>query len=537
VADRLEKVVELNPHLGKYIDGVKASTKRMPEFKENLSRDLSSLKDLNIIYPVGDPIFVHVFSKGELGKFYNVVQPELDERERALRDRLLDRIFERIGLEEECPTKEKLESTMDKIMREAVHIGEGRASPFSRSRLSMTKLQYRNVSYHLKRDIIEMGPLEPLIRDPYIEDINCLGTRPLHIVHKIFKTLPTNIDFGDLRGLQKYVRGIGARINKPVSISRPIVDSALPDGSRVNIIYSNDVSVNGPSFTIRKFSPEPLSFVQLIKWGTFSSEIAAYLWLCLENEMSIFVCGETASGKTTALNSFLPLIHFNSKIYSVEDTSEVLPPQRIWQQLLTRDTGPAETRVDTFTLLKASLRSRPNYVIVGEIRGKEGNIAFQAMQAGRAVIATFHASSIAKMVQRFTSNPINVPVRFMGNLNVVMIQQAVYTKGKVLRRTTSLGEIMGYSKEIDGVMSKDVFIWNPVTDEHRFRGMYNSFVLEEKIAKARGYPDKRRIYEDFERRTRIINALVERNITGYNEVNQVVKSFQIHGEAGLPFAV
>jgi flagellar protein FlaI len=327
------------------------------------------------------------------------------------------------------------------------------------------------------------------------------------------------------------------RMGRPASISRPIIDGALPDGSRINIIYADDVSVNGPTFTIRKFSAEPLSAAQLSGWNTVSAQEAAYLWLCLENGMSVFVCGETASGKTTLLNAIFPFIRYDQKIFSAEDTLEVQPPHAVWQQLSTREFGPEESKVDTFALLRAGLRSRPNYIIVGEIRGKEGNVAFQAMQTGIPVMATFHAASVKRMIQRFTGAPISVPITSMDNLNVAVFQAGVYRNGKLIRRTLSIEEILGYSEAMGGVMTRAVFVWNPVSDQHIFRGMNNSFILEERIAVKRGYKDKRDIYKELALRTRIIEKMVETNMTSYKTVNDILKAFQKEGVAGLPFTV
>jgi flagellar protein FlaI len=276
---------------------------------------------------------------------------------------------------------------------------------------------------------------------------------------------------------------------------------------------------------------------QLSNWNTISAQEAAYLWLCLENGMSVFVCGETASGKTTMLNAIFPFIRYDQKIFSAEDTLEVQPPQEVWQQLSTREFGPEDSKVDTFALLRAGLRSRPNYIIVGEIRGKEGNVAFQAMQTGIPVMATFHAASVKRMIQRFTGSPIDVPITSMDNLNVAVFQAGIYRGGKLIRRTLSIEEILGYSEAMGGVMTRAVFVWNPINDLHLFRGMNNSYILEERIAVKRGYKDKRDIYKELALRTRIIEKMIEMNMTGYKTVNDIIKAFQKEGVAGLPFTI
>ncbi|NPE30005.1 type II/IV secretion system ATPase subunit, partial [Methanococcoides sp. SA1] len=321
------------------------------------------------------------------------------------------------------------------------------------------------------------------------------------------------------------------------SDAKPIADGALPDGSRINIIYSLDVSKRGSSFTMRKFSEVPVSIIELIMWGALSSEMAAYMWMCLENGMSIFFSGETASGKTTMLNACLPFVNPTSKIFTAEDTAEVQPPHPVWQQLITREDGPPESRVDTFALLKAALRSRPNYIIVGEIRGAEGAVAFQGMQTGHPVLATFHASAVTKMIQRLTGDPINVPVTFIDNLNVAMILSAVYRKGKFLRRCLAVEEIEGYYEDAGGVVTRAVFQWDPETDSHTFRGLNNSYILENKIATQLGYEDKRDIYKDLMLRARILDEMNERGIKDYYEVLEIIVNFYKHGVDGLPFAV
>jgi flagellar protein FlaI len=331
---------------------------------------------------------------------------------------------------------------------------------------------------------------------------------------------------------------MGERIGDPLSDSDPIVDSTLPDGSRLNVIYSDDVSLKGPSLTIRQGTEVPLSINQITKWGTLSPELAAYLWLCLENERTVFVVGETASGKTTTLNAILSFIPQDSKIYTAEDTAEVLPPHDTWQQLLTREGGGEDTEdVDMFNLVEAALRSRPEYIIVGEVRGEEGRMAFQAAQTGHPVMLTFHASDIVSMIQRFTGEPINVPETFMDNADVALFQNRVKQGDDVLRRVTSVQEIEGYSKEMDGVVTRQVFYWDPVEDEIVFQGMNNSYVLEEQIAELLGYPDTRKIYDDLQYRADIIERMIQEDILGYHEVNEAIESFQRDGIEGLPFTI
>ena len=289
--------------------------------------------------------------------------------------------------------------------------------------------------------------------------------------------------------------------------------------------------------TVRKFSETPISITQLINWGTLDTGIAAYLWFCLQYGRSVFVCGETASGKTTTSNAMFPFIPPDKKIYSVENTPEVKFPHPVWQQLLTRITGPKEGHVDEGALLLAGLRSRPDYIIPGETRGVEGRVVFQAMQTGHPVITTFHAGSVTKVIQRFTGHPINVPKTFMDNLDVVLIQMAVERKGKKIRRVLSVDEIEGYNREVDGIMSRRAFEWNPIDDTHMFKANRNSFILERKIAKIAGLQDPMKIYDEFDRRKYILQRMVEEKVFDYYEVVQFIWTFYREGLQGLPISI
>jgi flagellar protein FlaI len=349
--------------------------------------------------------------------------------------------------------------------------------------------------------------------------------------------LETTVDFGEPEEFDQWLRNMGERIGDPVSDSDPIVDSTLPDGSRLNLIYSDDVSLKGPSLTIRQGDEVPLSIFQITKWNTLSPQLSAYLWLCLENEQTVFVVGETASGKTTTLNSIMAFIPRDAKIYTAEDTAEVIPPHDTWQQLLTREGEDEGTSIDMFDLVAAALRSRPDYIIVGEVRGEEGRMAFQAAQTGHPVMLTFHASDIVSMIQRFTGEPINVPETFMDVADVALFQNRVKQGDQVLRRVTSVQEIEGYSKEMDGVVTRQAFYWDPVEDEIVFQGMNNSYVLEEQIATLLGYEDTRDIYDDLQFRANIIERAIQEGILGYHEVNELIANYQRDGVEGLPFNI
>ncbi|MDH3365492.1 MAG: type II/IV secretion system ATPase subunit [Thermoplasmata archaeon] len=540
---KLGKVLERNPHLSIYMQKYAQETNQTPKFVDTLSKDISKESHVDVVYPVGDPIFIHLHGSKDMGQHYDVIQPEMTEDVTKQYNRVVDRIFVESHKEKIHVTDEEFNEVLDRLLGDIVKVSE-RGAPSKlvqlfkpSSKIYLSPDEMKLVEYYVKRNILQNGVLEPVLRDPYIEDIHCVGVREINLYHKILGMVETNIRFSELAELDKYTKSMSERMGRPASLSRPIIDGALPDGSRINIVYANDVSVSGPSFTIRKFSTEPLSSAQLAGWNTLSSQEAAYLWLCLENGMSVFVCGETASGKTTLLNAIFPFIPYDQKIFSAEDTLEVQPPHSVWQQLSTREFGPEDSKVDTFALLRSGLRSRPNYIVVGEIRGKEGNVAFQAMQTGIPVMATFHAASVKRMIQRFTGAPISVPVTSMDNLNVAVFLAGVYRGGKLIRRVLSIEEILGYSEAMGGVMTRAVFVWNPVDDQHIFRGMNNSFILEERIAVKRGFKDKRDIYKELALRAKILDKMKEMNMTNYKTVNDILRAFQKEGVSGLPFTV
>ncbi len=451
VSDSLQVAIQRNPHLMSYLTQYQMQTQRSPAFIPVPDNSLRDQASLDIIYPVGDPIFIHVYLENG-AKIYNAIEPNLTNEEHGFMEQVLSLILNYASDYPPPDSEEILVKNLDEIYSKVVTVGSANRI---KSLSATVRQDFRDkLLYNIKKEVIGLGAIEPVIRDSNIEDISCIGANDIFIVHKIFGSVRTKLSFGDNDRLSLYSKRLSERVGRPVSDKVPIVDATLPDGSRLSIVYSTDVSARGPSFTIRKFSDVPISIVQLVRYNTLSAEEAAYLWLALEYGQSIFVCGETASGKTTVVNAMIPFIRPEAKIFSAEDTPEIRAPQDAWQQLVTRERGAEESRVTLYDLLKTALRSRPNYIIVGEIRGAEGSMAFQAMQTGHPVISTFHAASVRKMIQRFTGTPINIPVTFMDNLNIALIQQAVYVHGRFLRRTTSINEIEGYFEELGGSLNK-----------------------------------------------------------------------------------
>jgi len=538
-AKEVEKLLKDNPHLKKYVEEVEKKMGR-PAFYSKVPRDVKEQEFPNLIYVTKGVVFIHIFKTNDMEKpEYHAVEPQLTEKEKQKKDIIMERMYEIAHLKTNIKTQDELRKAIRETLNKITVIDESSGGKIGKpkgGKIRVTSVEKMKIEYDITKEIVGGGPLEPFMRDPYIEDIHIITGENVHLIHKVFEMVKTNIHI-DKKWANRFSQEFAEKIGSPVSEGQPIADGTLPDGSRVNIIHSKDVSLKGPTMTVRKFSETPISITQLINWGTIDAGIGAYLWLCLQYGRSIFVCGETASGKTTTSNAMFVFIPPEKKIYSVENTPEVKVPHAVWQQLLTRSTGPKESHVDEGDLLRAGLRSRPDYIIPGETRGVEGRVVFQAMQTGHPVVTTFHAGSVTKVIQRFTGHPINIPKTFMDNLDVVLIQMAVERKGKRIRRVLSVDEIEGYNKEVDGIMSRKAFEWDAVSDTQIFKANRNSFILEQRIAKQAGLQDPMQIYDEYDRRKHILERMVEEKIFDYYEVVQFIWTFYREGVQALPITI
>jgi flagellar protein FlaI len=539
------------PHLLEYLHKVPIAEVGVPEYYPELNRKLGDLKQPNLIYPVGDGLFVHIFpDQTDARDYYISIEPSSVGDLESILEQLERRLMDYVDALERAETPEDKAEVLRRAVRENTAVtsnGEGKRSKekksgggrFSRQaksggKIPVTAKQLAGLEYLLVRDKIGLGVLEPLIHDPYIEDISCSGLGLLFIEHKIFKGLKSTVSFERTEALDEFVIRLSEKIQKPVTYRNPIVDATLPDGSRINIVYGSDVSKRGSNFSIRKFTSTPLSIVDIMGGGGLDCHMAAYLWLAVSEGMNLFVSGETASGKTTVLNAISGFIQPWAKIVSIEDTPELQVPHPNWIREVVRGSmADEDSSVTIFSLLKAALRQRPNAILVGEIRGEEGAIAFQAMQTGHAVMATFHASTVEKLIQRLTGHPINVPKVYMDNLNVVVLCSSVrLPDGKIGRRVLSISEIIDYDSDTDSFSFIEIFRWDSSRDIFEFTGNGNSYLLEQVIAPRRGLDarNKRAIYDEVERRASLIQKLSESGKTNFYDLYQV---FSQAGREGL----
>lgn len=519
----LQEECNKNAFLADYLHQVPMDQIGVPDYYPKISRDQSYLERRNLIYPIEGGLYVHIYpnEKGERD-VYVPIEPHLtvnlDEITPQVEAKLLNWV-EEIGAAEGEETKR---TTLLKAIDASI------STNGASGKIHVTPRELEALRYMLVRDKIGFGLLAPMLLDKNIEDVSCSGVGAIFIEHKIFRSIQAAISFEDEEDLDQFVIWMGEWIKRPVTVRNPIVDAVLPDGSRINIVYGTDISKRGSNFNIRKFSDVPTSVMELIELGTMDYLMAAYISFLLEEGLNMFVAGATASGKTTTMNAITTFILPDKKIVSIEDTPELQVPHKNWIREVTRGVSRDNTgaEVGMFELLKAALRQRPDRIIVGEIRGEEGAIAFQAMQTGHGVISTFHATSVERLVQRLTGDPINIPKTYIDNLDAVLIQAAVKVPGKgMVRRVISVNEIVGYDPATESFSFIEVFRWNPVTDTFDFSGFMNSFILEEKIAIRRGIPPFKRkvIYTELKRRAKILQRLhLERKLKDFYAVFQVL---------------
>ncbi len=325
-------------------------------------------------------------------------------------------------------------------------------------------LSYYRVMYYIDRNFLGWARLDPLMKDAKLEDISCdgIGGVPVFLYHRIYRNVQTNVRF-DEASLNSLAIRLSQRSGKHVSISNPVLDATLPDGSRLQLTYGSEVTTRGTSFTIRKFRHEPFSPVELIMRGTFSAEALAYFWLGIENNKNLLFVGGTASGKTSSLNAvslFLPTL---SKVVSIEDTREITLFHDNWIASVTRDaiTDTSASKIDMFDLLKAAMRQRPEYIIVGEVRGSEAQTLFQAMNTGHTTFSTMHANDVDSAIHRLENQPLNVPPRNMVQaLDIVSIQALTYIGRERVRRSTEIVEIAGIDPGTGNLRVNTVFSYD-----------------------------------------------------------------------------
>jgi archaeal flagellar protein FlaI len=405
---------------------------------------------------------------------YEVIEPPMSPIESQLLERLRVTLIDQFQPLPDLDAETK-RGELRKMVDDQLKAWELSPSPVTKGRLL----------YYLEREFIGYGIVEVPMHDTEVEDISCDGVGiPLYIYHRKFGSIRSNIKFTDSKQVDDYVVWIAQRSGKHISVATPMLDATMPDGSRLQATLGMHVTKRGSSFTIRRFRDNPFTPVDLLKFKTMSPEMMAYLWIAIESGQSMMVCGGTASGKTTTLNAVLLFIPSQMKIVSIEDTRELNLPHENWVPSLTRAgfgakniiSGKAPGEVDMFDLLAAALRQRPQYLMVGEVRGAEAFIVFQAMATGKTCYTTFHAESVSAMVHRMENPPISLPRSLVSALNLLLLQRQVKVGTKMTRRVQSLTEIVGLDPETNELITNSVYSWDPGDDTFLYSG--HSYIYE-----------------------------------------------------------
>jgi len=473
------------------------------------------------IYPVKEPFSYMRVTFNHKNNEYLIepLEPKMGEKEQRLLELIKDTLHRTLGYEWDKLTK------LDK----KEYLAESVQSYIDSRGVKIDPITRKKIEYYITRDFVGYGPVDSLMNDEMVEDISCDGVGiPLFIFHRKYESIKTPLSFNNEEALNSYVVALGQRCGKQISVSNPILDGTTPEGHRVQATYAREVTTRGSTFTIRRFKEKPFTPVDLIRFGTASPEMVAYFWLGVEHGESMIIAGGTASGKTATLNSVALFIPPGAKIVTMEDTREINLPHENWIPGTTR-TGTGEKgvdgkqagEIDMYDLVRAALRQRPNYIIVGEVRGKETYIMFQAMATGHTTYSTMHADSVKSMVNRLENPPINCPRILLTALRNVIIQTHARVGTDLVRRIKQVIEIVGFEPETNELISNTVYEWDQATDKFIYKG--HSFLFD-KIMEMKSLTHEEMMNE-FNNRVDIIRYMVFRDINDHRKLWSLINSY------------
>mgnify|MGYP001082170024 CR=1 FL=1 len=471
------------------------------------------------VYPIQEPyIYAAIVKDPETQKtLYEVIEPTLQQEEERRLQEVKTFLMEEVDVNlKEIETKEKAENYLKEKTREII----------KKYRIKIPPEAVDKLVYYIIRDFVGYGKIDPLMKDHLIEDISADGVNiPIYVWHRLYESLPTNIIFRDEAELNSFIIRLAYLSGKNISIASPILDSSLPDGSRVYLTYGSEVTRRGSTFTIRRFRVDPLTISDLIAFNTLSSEMAAYLWYIIENRASVVVAGGVAAGKTTMLNCLSMFIKPEMKIVSIEDTQELNLPHENWVPSVVRlgfgHEDKREGAITLFDLLKAAVRQRPDYIILGEVRGEEAYTLFQAMATGHLGMSTIHAESVEAVINRLESEPMNIPKPLITMTDVMMVMTRSEIEGKPARRVSTSTEVLELDPEKKNILTEEVFRWNPREDKFVFSG--HSALLERHMKKL-GIGEEG-IRRELHRRKIVLEWMVRKGIRRYTDVTNVIREY------------
>jgi len=481
--------------------------------------DLGAPKDVSYeareVYPVNEPYaYIRVAYEPTTHEYhYQVLEPRLSRSEQKLlkdiRTKLVEALDVDLRMLEEEGARVYLKKSTNKILDDY--------------RIELGPVSKEKIMYYIMREFLGYGKIDPIMRDPGIEDISCDGPGiPIFIYHKKYESVKTNVAFEDEDELDSFIIKVAQVCGRHISIADPLMEGTLPDGSRVQLTLGKEITTKGSTFTVRKFRESPFTPPDLIDFNTFPVGAIAYLWLAVENNKSIIFAGGTASGKTSTLNAVALFIPPEMKIISIEDTRELNLPHPNWIPGVTRETaGEVAGAIDMYELLRSALRQRPEFLIVGEVRGKEASVLFQAMATGHTTFSTMHADSVLSVVHRLENPPINIPRILLKSLDIISIQIQARVGGKRMRRMKTLTEIVGVDSRTGELLTNEVFRWVPSSDEFEYTG--RSYVLEN-IMKEHTW-DEKELMQELKRRQDILEWMRKKGITHYEDVAKIVVTY------------
>jgi len=471
------------------------------------------------VYPIQEPhVYVALVKDPVTQKLrYKIIEPTLLEEEtNALRE-IKSILMEEIDVNlKQIETRDKAKEYLRQKIIEVI----------KNYRLKIAQEAIDKLTYYIMRDFVCYGKIDPLMNDRFVEDISADGVKiPVYVWHREYESIPTNVVFENESELNAFVVRLAYLAGKDVSLASPMLDASLPDGSRIQLTYGNEVTRRGSTFTIRRFRIDPLTISDLINLNTLSCEMAAYFWYAIENRASILVAGGVASGKTTMLNCLSMFIKPELKIVSVEDTAELNLSHENWIPSVVRtsyrrvEKGPVA--ITLFDLLKAAVRQRPDFIIVGEVRGAEAYTLFQAMATGHLGMSTIHGESFDSVVNRLESEPMNIPKPLLAMLDAVTIQVRTEVDDKPTRRTSTVTEVVGIDPETRKLHTNDVFTWDPRSDSYRYTGY--SYILSRNKEKM-GVTDEQ-IKRELLRRGKVLAWMASKKVRKYTDVANVIRRY------------
>ncbi|MEM1644645.1 MAG: type II/IV secretion system ATPase subunit [Ignisphaera sp.] len=510
-----------------HLDNVEDESKQILTSESRYLHKLYSIKPgYKVIdtYPIYEPYaYINIVEDPEGKLIYEVQEVSLTPEEEEIYKEIKDHIVW------ELKPVVKLEvDVANEIRRLARRIMKEFQIRFTRT----PGLSWSKIMYYIDRDIIGYGILDPIFKDRHIEDISCNGPKkPVYVWHRKYESLPTNIEFLSEEELDEYILKLTHMAGKHISVAYPILDAILPGGHRLAATFRKEVSTAGSTFTIRKFSESPLTIVDMINYKTISPDIAAYFWLAMDYKMTTLILGVTGAGKTSTLNALATLLRPTYKIVTIEDTPELRLPHENWVQLVSRPSyiGSGVGEVSLFHLVKLSLRYRPDVIVVGEVRGEEAYVLFQAIATGHSGMTTLHAENVDAAVKRLTSPPMNIPPSYIPLVNIVMVIRRVQIRDeegrpRPARRITNVWEVKDYENYLE------IAKWNPAEDA--FTIDLSRSIVVDRISELTGL-SRNELIDEVEKRKQVLIWLAKKGLSDYRSVSMYVYRYYVKPKSVL----